>query len=137
MLLMLEDNAERLDRFTAVLRHVAPALPFQVWRDARLMIQELEAWLPQAKLISLDHDLDPLPGNANDPGTGLDLARFLGTMSPRCPVNIHTSNSDRAHWMAGLLELGGWEHRRVAPFDDDWIESDWRDQVRDILNQHP
>jgi hypothetical protein len=40
MLLMLEDNAERLERFAAVLQAIDPVLPLRVWRDAHAMIRE-------------------------------------------------------------------------------------------------
>ena len=41
MLLMLEDDAERLERFAAVLRSLDVALPLRVWRDAHAMIREI------------------------------------------------------------------------------------------------
>jgi hypothetical protein len=135
LLLMLEDNSDRIRRFSAALKRLDPALPLKVWRDAWVMIRELETWLPEARLLSLDHDLDPAPAGASDPGTGLDFARHLGALPPRCPVIIHTSNSDRANWMAGLLELGGWSFHRVAPIGDDWIETDWSDEVGRLLKQ--
>jgi hypothetical protein len=40
MLLMLEDNAERVSRFTATIKAVNPALPFRLWRNAWSMIRE-------------------------------------------------------------------------------------------------
>ena len=59
MLLMLEDNAERVQRFSAVLPSIDPVLELKGWRNAWTMIRELEEFLPKARLISLDHDLDP------------------------------------------------------------------------------
>jgi hypothetical protein len=50
------------------------------------------------------------------------------------PVIVHSSNSERASWMAGEFDLAGWRHWRVAPIGDDWIESDWRQVVRLLLN---
>ena len=41
----------------------------------------------QAALISLDHDLNPSPGAKTDPGTGMDVARFIGDFLPVCPVD--------------------------------------------------
>lgn len=38
MLLMLEDNTERIARFHATLRLIAPELPLRVWRDAHTMV---------------------------------------------------------------------------------------------------
>ncbi len=34
MILMLEDNAERLERFSATLQLIDPLMPLRVWRDA-------------------------------------------------------------------------------------------------------
>jgi hypothetical protein len=76
MLLMLEDNAERVQRFNEALRAIAPALPLMVWRDARAMVREAGRYLPAARLISLDHDLELLDGGP-DPGDGLEVVKFL------------------------------------------------------------
>jgi hypothetical protein len=132
---MLEDNADRIKRFTAVVRLLDPALPLLVWRNAWTMIQEVEAHLPAASLISLDHDLDPEEGDTDDPGTGWDLTKFLAALPPVCPVIIHTSNGTRATWMSGEFDLGGWRYYRVPPLGDDWIERDWRRRVRRLLKQ--
>src|SRR5215207_4902570 len=130
MLLMLEDNAERVARFTAVVQRIAPDLELHIWRDAWTMIREMDALLPQAMLISLDHDLEPEDAHAPDPGTGWDVTKVLAERKPCCPVIIHTSNGERGTWMMGEFELGGWRHHRVGPLGDDWIERDWRRLVR-------
>jgi hypothetical protein len=135
MLLMLEDNAERVERFTAALRRLEPDLPLRIWRSAWAMIREVEALLPTARLISLDHDLDPEEGDPADPGTGWDVTRFLAARPPTCPVIIHTSNGTRATWMEGEFELGGWKYYRVPPLGDDWIERDWARRVRRLLKK--
>jgi hypothetical protein len=135
MLLMLEDNSERIERFTAVLRLVAPDLELRIWRDAWKMIREMEPLLSQVTLISLDHDLDPEAENSPDPGTGWDLAKVLAARPPCCPVIIHTSNGERARWMIGEFELGGWRTHRIAPIGDDWIENDWRRLIRRLLRR--
>ena len=62
MLLMLEDNTERLDRFTAVLKGIEASLPLRVWRDAHVMIREAGSLLASASLLSLDHDLNDRAG---------------------------------------------------------------------------
>jgi hypothetical protein len=135
MLLMLEDNADRVHRFTAALRRIDPTLPLRVWRNAWTMIREVQAHLPAARLISLDHDLDPEEGTLEDPGTGWDLTKVLAALPPTCPVIIHTSNGERAEWMCGEFELGGWEYHRVSPLGEDWIERDWRRLVRRLLRR--
>jgi hypothetical protein len=135
MLLMLEDNAERVRRFTATLRRIDPNLPLRIWHNAWTMIREVQTHLSAARLISLDHDLDPEEGDRDDPGTGWDLTKVLAALPPSCPVIVHTSNGERAEWMCGEFELGGWEYHRVPPLGDDWIERDWRRVVRRILRQ--
>ncbi|MGC3961054.1 MAG: hypothetical protein QM813_24915 [Verrucomicrobiota bacterium] len=44
------------------------------------MIAECEPFFPTTVLISLDHDLNPMPGATVDPGTGVDVAQFLGDL---------------------------------------------------------
>jgi hypothetical protein len=135
MILMLEDNAERVERFVAVLARVAPGAELRLWRDAWKMIREAPPLLPAARLISLDHDLDPEDEHADDPGTGWDVTKVLAELTPCCPVIIHTSNGERATWMMGEFDLGGWAYHRVAPLGDDWIENDWRRLVRRLLKR--
>ena len=79
------------------------------------MIREVEPLLPSARLISLDHDLEPAEGETEDPGDGIDVARFLAARPPVCPVIVHSSNGTRSDWMIGEFELGGWTYKRVAP----------------------
>lgn len=126
IVLMLEDDAARLERFRTVAARVG--LDLVIWRDARRMIAEIGDHLSGACLISLDHDLEP-DGDA-DPGDGLEVAKHLGTLSPGCPVVIHTSNGVRGEAMEGELELAGWRFHRVYPLGDDWIEVDWLAAVR-------
>src|SRR5262245_29632381 len=122
MLLMLEDDPDRIERFTAILDAIAPTMPLRIWRSAGKMIREIAPFLPVARLVSLARDLEPVEGE-EDPGDGIDVARYLAEGPPVCPVIIHSSNGSRSDWMIGEFELGGWEYRRVAPIGDDWIES--------------
>ena len=135
MLLMLEDNAERIARFQAVLRRIAPDREVRIWRDAWRMIDEMQPFLPQAALISLDHDLDPEDEKSPDPGTGWDVTKVLAALPPCCPVIIHTSNGERSTWMMGEFDLGGWEYHRIAPLGEDWIENDWRRLAQRLLRR--
>jgi len=134
MLLMLEDDSERVRRFAEALRAIDPALPLLVWSDARAMVREVGPHLPSASLVSLDHDLEPAEGGA-DPGDGLEVVKYLVSQPVVLPVIVHTSNGERSVWMAGELDLAGWRHWRVAPLGDDWIELDWRRAVRRILKR--
>jgi hypothetical protein len=133
MLLMLEDDRERIERFTAALKAVDPLMPLVIWRSAKTMIREVEPFLPSARLMSLDHDLEPWEGDVGDPGDGIEAAKFLAERPPVCPVIIHTSNGPRSDWMIGEFELGEWRYNRVAPIGDDWIEAYWRVVVRKLL----
>ena len=133
--LMLEDDTERVEWFTAALGRADPSLRLVVWRSARRMLGELPDLLPSARLVSLDHDLEPDPADLGDPGDGLDVAKWLAERQPVCPVIVHTSNGVRGDAMMGELELGGWEHHRVYPLGDDWIEVDWYRVVRRLLRR--
>jgi hypothetical protein len=134
MILVLEDNQERIDRFQLVVRALDPSLQLLVWRSARSMILELNQYLSAAKLISLDHDLDPIE-DGSDPGDGLEVVKYLVQQLPRRPVIVHSSNGQRSLAMCGELELAGWRFRQVAPIGDDWIETDWRLAARALLQR--
>ena len=101
------------------------------------MLREMGEHLPEARLISLDHDLFPPPGINDDPGDGLQIAVKLAELKPSCPVIIHSSNVDRAWQMRGVLSLGGWVCHRVHPVGDDWIEADWRKVIAKLLTADP
>jgi hypothetical protein len=99
------------------------------------MIREMGPDLASARLICLDHDLDPqAPGV--DPGDGLDVAKFLVSQPIIRPVLIHSSNSDRARMMQGEFDLAGWPCSRVLPFGDDWIEVDWAAVAARMMQEH-
>lgn len=133
MILMLEDDPDRLRRFAEAVRSIDPGLPLVTWRSAHRMIAEVAPLLPRARLISLDHDLDAWDGDPDDPGDGVAVAKFLVTHPQPCPVVVHTSNGTRSVWMAGEFELAGWTYRRVAPIGERWIEEYWRVVARGLL----
>lgn len=62
--------------------------------------------------------------DGNDPGDGLEVAKYLVTTPKILPVIIHTSNGERGRWTTGEFELAGWPCRRVLPLGEDWIESE-------------
>ena len=135
MICILEDNEERVRQFRAAVSAIAPHLALRIWRTAPAMIAELPGCLHETLLISLDHDLNRLPADEADPGSGYDIAKLLEEVTPCCPVIIHTSNVERGTWMEGALSLGGWQYDRVAPFGDDWIATAWAPVARRLLGR--
>lgn len=133
LILILEDCPDRTARFRSVVADLKRPTELRIWSSAPAMIAELDRWLPQTRLISLDHDLEPIDSSVPDVGDGLDVARVLASKTPVCPVIVHSSNRERSDWMIGELELGGWEYHRVPPIGDDWIEYDWRYVVHSLL----
>lgn len=133
-LLLLEDNTERIAGFEAVLRELGESWQMHVWRDAPTMLAECEDCFHDAHLISLDHDLNFQPGVTQDPGTGLEVAKFLASYSPFCPVIIHSTNTDRAWSMHNELRFAGWTVDRVGPIGDDWIPKLWLPKARAMLS---
>jgi len=136
-ILILEDNDERIAAFQKTVAALGDGFEVKVWRDAPSMIAECEEFFPSAALISLDHDLIPMPGATVDPGTGVDVARFLGDFLPVCPVLIHSSNTDRVYSMHNELRFAGWMVDRVGPLGADWVETSWLRRARELLAEHP
>jgi ADP-ribosylglycohydrolase len=136
-ILILEDNDERISAFQKAVAALGDGFDLKVWRDAPSMIAECDTFFSTAALISLDHDLNPMPGAMVDPGTGVDVARFLGDFMPVCPVLIHSSNTDRVYSMHNELRFAGWMVDRVGPIGADWIETSWLRSARRLLAEHP
>jgi ADP-ribosylglycohydrolase len=136
-ILILEDNDERIASFQQTVAALGDSFELKVWRDAPSMIAECETFFATAALISLDHDLNPIPGATAEPGTGMDVARFLGDFMTVCPVLIHSSNTDRAYSMHNELRFAGWIVDRVGPLGENWVETSWLRRVRELLAQHP
>src|ERR1700722_3418113 len=137
MILILEDNNERVAAFERVVAGLGDGFTLKIWRDAHSMIRECEEYFPSAALISLDHDLNPQPGVTTDPGTGLDVAKFLGDFLPVCPVLIHSSNVDRAYSMQNELRFSNWKPDRVGPLGENWIPTTWLHRIRELLLEYP
>ena len=136
-LLLLEDNDERIVAFESALRDLGEDWQMRVWRDALTMLAECEDFFDDVQLISLDHDLNPQPGATRDPGTGLEVAKLLGSHFPICPVIIHSTNADRAWSMHNELRFAGWTVERVGPIGDDWVHKLWLPTAREMLAQSP
>jgi FixJ family two-component response regulator len=123
-ILILEDDEDRIRGFKSAVASLGPEVGVRFWRDAPTMMAESPACFPKACLVSLDHDLAAMPGEA-DPGTGLDVAEFLSLHPPRCPVILHTSNSDGRLSMHNRLRAAGWTVATVPPREPDWIQASW------------
>jgi len=137
LILVLEDNEDRIASFQTTVAKLGDGFELKTWRDAHSMIAECERFFANAALIGLDHDLNPQSGTSADPGTGLDVAKFLGDFLPVCPVLIHSSNTDRAYSMQNELRFAGWMVDRVGPLGEDWIGTTWLRRVRELLMERP
>ena len=124
IILILEDDEERVRGFERAVASLGQDFGVRVWRDAPTMIGASRACLSQACLISLDHDLQARGGEPG-PGTGLDVAEFLGLHAPVCPVILHTSNFDGRMSMHNKLRAGGWTVATVPPREIEWIQTSW------------
>jgi ADP-ribosylglycohydrolase len=80
--------------------------------------------------------LNAAPGATGDPGTGLDVACFLGDFLPVCPVLLHSSNTDRVYSMHNELRFAGWMVDRIGPLGNGWIGTSWLRRVRELLGAH-
>jgi len=135
-ILILEDNDERIAGFQKAVAELNGGFELKIWRDAHSMIAECAEFFPSAALICLDHDLNPQPGVTTDPGTGLDVTKFLADFMPVCPVLIHSSNTDRAYSMHNELRFAGWMVDRIGPLGTDWIETTWLRRMRELLAEY-
>jgi ADP-ribosylglycohydrolase len=132
-LLLLEDNAERIDQFRAAVSEAFPNWQDQVWDNAPAMLLNCEACLDETRLVSLDHDLNPQPGATGDPGCGRDTSKFLAGYLPFAPVIIHSTNADAAWSMHNDLRFARWRVTRVGPIGQDWIEKLWLPKASELL----
>lgn len=136
-ILILEDNDERIVAFQQAVAGLGADFELKLWRDALSMIAECEVFFPTTVLISLDHDLNPQPGATADPGTGLEVAKFLAECRPVCPLIIHSTNADRAHSMQNELVFADWSAERIGPFGNTWIGTLWLRKARELLAAQP
>ena len=129
MFLVLDDNLRRLEWFrAAVAKHSHGRIT--TWTNAPQMLNDLEALLPEAELISLDHDLYRQRPADPDPGSGRDVANFLARREPCCPVIVHSTNSDAAWGMYNALSGAGWQTELVHHLDQaEWVETLWWPKV--------
>jgi hypothetical protein len=131
---ILEDNKDRAAVMRDRLADRFRQYEVRVFDESATMIRFLGEYLADTVVISLDHDLEMIPGpdgHCTDPGTGREVADFLAGRKPACPVILHTTNSDAAAGMEMVLRDARWKTRRVVPFGDlEWIDTLWFPAVR-------
>ncbi len=132
IILILEDDEDRLAGFQNAVASLGCDFGVRIWHDAPTMIAECPSYFAKASLISLDHDLESIAG-APDPGTGLDVTKFLALHPPLCPVILHTSNFDGRLAMQNRLRAGGWTVATVPPREADWIQESWLPIARRLI----
>jgi FixJ family two-component response regulator len=134
---ILEDNAERRAAMERLLAMHFPGHSRQYFTSSSAMVEWLRANLNGVIFISLDHDLELLPGDNGqmvDCGTGREVADFLATQPARCPVVIHSTNYPAAAGMEMVLADSGWSVERISPYGDlEWIEEAWFPAVRNQI----
>jgi hypothetical protein len=129
-IVVLDDDERRQQAMRACLVWDFASYGHRFFDNAPDIIAWLRDHLQEAVLISLDHDLGPnreRDGRVFDPGTGRDVADFLATQPPQCPVILATTNSLARPGMELVLQDAGWTCVNVIPFGDlEWIENVWR-----------
>jgi hypothetical protein len=129
VLLILEDNSERIAAMRAQLAESLPNVDPVSFAEVGAFVEWAEAHLAEVSLISLDHDLDLImqaDGTYRDPGDGRQAAGRLAGRRPACPVIIHTTNAPGAESMCLTLRDAGWTAIRVAPGPElSWVRTDW------------
>ena len=137
---ILEDDSARQKEFARVAKAMGAnvnfhdnAPGFQAW---------IKTEIASVSLISLDGDL--FGCSKPDPGNGLDVARYLSSISPTStPVIVHSVNRGLARQMVEVLHLAKWKVIRVDPVPGDdldvpldptqWISQTWQKSVSSIL----
>jgi len=126
MWLILEDNVNRTESFYEAASLSDSKVDVKVWRIAQQMIEELPNYINKASLISLDHDLYRHTDDDPEPGTGREVANYLSTLVPSCPVIIHSTNTDAAWGMHNELTYAGWRAEIIHHLDEpNWIQTRW------------
>ncbi|MBI2929310.1 MAG: hypothetical protein HYY24_26900 [Verrucomicrobia bacterium] len=132
--MILEDDGERIRDFEAAVASLGPDFQIRLWHDAPTMIAECSPALAECCLISLDHDLSPMPGATQDPGTGLEVSEFLASREPVCPVIIHTANHERRWSMSNEFRFAKWNVEIVLPITEGWIHRSWLPRARALID---
>lgn len=134
VLLILDDDRNRLYGFEQVVGGLGEGWEIRTWRDAPSMIAEIDRHLPDAGLISLDHDLYADSQSDPDPGSGRMVADALAKRQPVCPVLVHSTNTDAAWGMHNVLRRGRWTVELVHQLGQpEWIPALWLPAARRMV----
>ncbi|MFN9507686.1 MAG: cyclic-phosphate processing receiver domain-containing protein [Planctomycetota bacterium] len=125
LLLMLEDDHDRILRFREIVARHHPDAVLKIARTAHDFKNEYRSLNDTPDLICLDHDLFTDSPDDPDPGDGRDASAFLITRLAKCPALIHSTNAQAADSMMFSMRDAGWTVDRIAPIGDDWSESYW------------
>ena len=134
---ILDDEPDRLEAMVPILNKCYPALNVVTFDNA----PDINAWfennLQSCVLICLDHDLGPTrkrEGEDFDPGIGRDVADYLASRDPVCPIIIHTTNTIARPGMIFVLEDADWIVSYVSPYSDVlWVKEVWAEEVGNVL----
>jgi hypothetical protein len=126
LLLVLDDDRERLRGFEEIVARLGHEWQLKTWRNAPGMLAEIDAHFTGTRLISLDHDLYKDADGDPDPGNGRVIADFLSRRAPACPVIVHSTNTDAAWGMHNQLSGAGWSVHLVQHLSQPkWIQELW------------
>ncbi|MCA9067584.1 MAG: hypothetical protein KDA84_01590 [Planctomycetaceae bacterium] len=139
MIVILEDNDDRQSIMRECLSSLVADQPIHFFKTALDTIDWFTGHLSETRFIALDHDLEMLEGDHPhkliDPGTGRDVADFLATQQPVCPVIIHTTNFPAGVGMETTLKEARWKTKRIVPYGDlEWIPELWFPTVKILLD---
>lgn len=136
-IVILDDEQDRIEAMLPCLQRGFAEYDVVVFDNAPDTIQWLSSGLERVRLICLDHDLGPnqlRDGAVFDPGTGRDVADYLASRPPVCPVIIHTTNHVAAPGMIRVLNEANWKTSQVSPYGDlEWVGQVWIAEVRQTL----
>ena len=138
-IVILEDCMERRRLMTDVLRDRFAQVGVLFFYTSGEAIVHLRENMDRLLAVILDHDLELIEVDKHrliDPGTGRDVADYLATQSPVCPVVVHSTNSPAAIGMLAALEDAGWSTERVIPVGEfKWIRTIWIKAVQDAITR--
>jgi FixJ family two-component response regulator len=132
-ILILDDEETRIAQFRGAISKLGSNFDVHFWREAPKMVAECGPLLSNCCLISLDHDLNSADGGSQDPGTGMDVARFLAELRPACPIIIHTSNNDARWSMHNEFRFANMNAEIVGPIGENWIIESWLPRALTLL----